>query len=109
MQNNRTFSYKKHILKSYLKENTRDEFSEDISIIADYLKMNFVNKSKEKVYCKDELFLVGFNSFEIHKFFIPVRENLWKLKKFILYNNELIESFYDLCKALNLNNYNIAS
>ncbi len=61
---------------------------------------NTIKIPKERLFCKDELFLLGFNAFEIYKFFLPVNQNLWKIKKFIMYNNSIIDTFEDLYKTL---------
>ena len=99
MQDSRNLAYKKYALKKYVKYSSNNKNTETNKTTASK-EPTIVNNAREKHYCKEELFLLGFNAFEIHKFFKPIRANLWKLKNFILINNEIIETLEELSLEL---------
>lgn len=94
-------NYKKLSLKKTL--NLSGNFNqEDMKIIVECIKKANINASNSKFYTKEELYLLGLSPFEIHRYFVPVDNFQWKLKKLIIINDNVIESFDELKKELNL-------
>ena len=100
--------YKKQVLKFYLKNGIKKSHLKELEIIVDCLKKEDKNLKKDKTYTKEELYLIGFTAFNIHRYFVPINSNQWKQKSLIIINEKVIENFNDLCKYLNLNNYKLA-
>ncbi|MBE7711357.1 MAG: hypothetical protein E7Z92_04370 [Cyanobacteria bacterium SIG31] len=102
----RSLAYNICVLRYHTQKNSYN--AEHLSILTNYLKRENQEKVSNKKYTKEELYLIGFNAFQINRFFRPVKDNNWQLKKIIIHNNDLIESIEELCKALNINSYRIA-
>ena len=93
--------YKKKLLKKALK--ISDNFNQkEMEIIADCLRCANNTAKTAKTYTKDELYVYGLSAFDIHRYFIPADNFQWKLKRLIILNDNVIESFEELKKELNL-------
>ena len=103
---NKTLDYNLFVLRYRTKKNNYN--AEHLAILTNYLKLENIKKGINKNYTKDELYLIGFNAFQINIFFIPAKDNIWQLKEIIIHNNNIIKSVEDLCKILNINNYRYA-
>ena len=79
-----------------------------MDIIVDCVKKANNLSLKNRLYTKEELLLIGFTAFEIHRYFSP-QNNLWKLKKLIMIQDDVIDNISDLCKYLQIDEYKIAS
>ena len=79
-----------------------------MDIIVDCVKKANNLSLKNRLYTKEELLLIGFTAFEIHRYF-SLQNNLWKLKKLIMIQDDVIDNISDLCKYLQIDEYRIAS
>ena len=75
---NKALAYNLQGLRFYTKKNYYN--AEHMAILTEYLKEENQEKICNKKYSKDELYLIGFNAFQINRFFKPVSENLFRLK-----------------------------
>ncbi len=108
MENYKKACYKNYSLKSYLAKAKTNCRQLEMDIIVDCVKKANNVSLKNRLYTKEELLLIGFTAFEIHRYFSP-QSNLWKLKKLIILKDEVIDSISDLCKHLQIDEYRIAS
>ena len=107
MKNNH-FEYNKKCLKFSLNksinENTIGIIIQNFSTIHNNSKNN-----STKLHTKEHLFLMGFNAFQINRFFKPTEDRQWEIKNLIIFNGEVIESIEELCKILDIKYYRKAS
>lgn len=108
MKNLKKACYQNYSLKYYLSQRKSVYRQNEMEIISNCVKTVNDNSLKNRLYNKEELLLIGFTAFDVHKYFSP-QDNLWKLKKIIILNDDVVENISDLCKILQIDEYRIAS
>lgn len=102
MRNKNQLFHSKWLLKFHTKHNNFRQ--EEMEVVAKLLKQVNIKKQKELLYTKEQLFALDFDAFQINRYFHPVRDKLWGLNNLIIVNDEIIESFEQLCDVLKINN-----
>ena len=104
MNNSSKLFYAQKLLKKRLQDQKNKNNSKNISVIVSFIASKQASfEQTKKRHTKEQLYAMGYNAIQIHKYFI-FKNNYWILKENLIINNEIIQTLAKLSQILNINN-----